>query len=454
MKRFVLGLGIDQAVLITLLRWGWNVGAGFVTIVVIANFLTPELQGYYYTFNSLIALQIFTELGLNFAIIQFASHEMVHLSWCDDGTVAGSLTAKRRLQSLVHFAFSWFSVAAVLMIVILLPVGLYFFDVVSLHKTSLTSVTVAWVILVVFTAANLFVSAAIAILEGCGKVANVAMVRLLQAVCAMTLAWCILSLGGGLYALAASSVVMAGVGLIWLWTNYRTFFVDIVWQQTQLPGFAWRTEIWPFQWRIAISFMSGYFFVQLFTPLVFKYHGAIAAGQMGMSLQIIGALNGAAMSWIVTKAPVYGRLIAVNQREQLDSLFFRGLLQSTLFLLFAITTVLLVLLMLTQVAPAYAARVIPLSLFVWLGLVCLANHILYAEAAYLRAHKEEPFMAVSVMIGLATAALAITLIPSMGLAGAVYAYAATTLSIGLVGGTALFASKRKQWMLNRAALDI
>jgi len=125
-KRVGLWLGIDRAVFFTLLGRGWNVGAGLLTIVVIAHFLSPELQGYYYTFNSLIALQIFAELGLNFAIIQFASHEMAQLSWQPDGTVSGQPEAKRRLQSLLHFAFSWFGVAALLMIAILLPAGLYF----------------------------------------------------------------------------------------------------------------------------------------------------------------------------------------------------------------------------------------------------------------------------------------------------------------------------------------
>ena len=80
MKHFALRFGIDRAVFFTLLGRGWNVGAGLIIIALVAHFLSPELQGYYYTFNSLIALQVFAELGLNFAIIQFASHEMAQLT--------------------------------------------------------------------------------------------------------------------------------------------------------------------------------------------------------------------------------------------------------------------------------------------------------------------------------------------------------------------------------------
>ena len=153
MIRFFLWIGVDRAVFFTLLARGWNVGAGLLTIVFVTRFLSPEKQGYYYTFYSLIALQIFVELGLNFAITQFASHEMAKLSWTSEGTVSGNHEAKRRLQSLMHFAATWFGVAALLMIVVLLPVGGYFFGLASTNNdTAVLNVIAPWSLLVVFTA--------------------------------------------------------------------------------------------------------------------------------------------------------------------------------------------------------------------------------------------------------------------------------------------------------------
>lgn len=230
-------------------------GAGLLTIVVIAHFLSPELQGYYYTFNSLIALQIFAELGLNFAIVQFASHEMAHLNWLPNGTVSGDAEAKRRLQSLMHFAFSWFGVAALLMIALLLPAGLYFFNSGIPNAIAVSNVSIPWIFLVIFTAANLFVTAAAAILEGCGKVAQVAVLRLWQSLFAVTMVWVVLSLGGHLYALTVSSLMMALIGFTWLWISHQMFFKDLIAHRTPLPGMSWRKEIWPFQWRIAVSWM-------------------------------------------------------------------------------------------------------------------------------------------------------------------------------------------------------
>jgi len=444
-NRFAFRLGIDRAVLFTLMGRGWNVGAGLLTVLFVMHFLSPELQGYYYTFYSLIALQIFAELGLNFAIVQFASHEMAHLSWLSDGTVSGDPQAKRRLQSLMHFAFSWFGAAALLMVIILLPTGLYFFDTNELNALAMPNVSFPWAFLVIFTAANLFITTATAILEGCGRVAHVAILRLWQSVFALSVGWVILSLGGHLYALVANSFMMALVGFAWLWGKYRVFFKSLYTHRTVLPGMSWRHAIWPFQWRIALSWMSGYLIFQLFNPLLFKTDGPVVAGQMGMSLQIIGAMNGSAMAWITTKAPVYGQLVATNQRRKLDKLFVTGLVQSFVFLLVGVVSVWLLLFFLNQTASPYAVRVLPVPLFSLLCVVCLANHIVFAEAAYLRAHKQEPFMVLSVLGGLVTATLALLFVPPLGAAGAVYSYTATTLLIGLVGGTVLFISKRKQW---------
>lgn len=445
MKTISLWLGIDRAVFFTLVARGWNAGAGLITILVISHFLSPMLQGYYYTFNSLIALQIFAELGLNFAIVQFSSHEMAKLTWLPDGTVSGDLEAKRRLQSLMHFALTWFGVAALLMIVVLLPVGLYFFKSQSARTAILPNVNIPWMILVILTATNLFIAAAAAILEGCGKVSQIAVLRLMQSLFSVSVIWLVIALGGNLYALTASSLMTALTGFAWLWIRHRMFFKDLISHRMTLPGMSWRKEIWPFQWRIAVSWASGYLIFQLFNPILFKTNGPIVAGQMGMSLQIIGAMNGAALSWITTKAPIYGQLIATNQRRKFDAIFFRGLRQSSVFLIMCVTMVWLLLYHLHQVALPYANRVLTLPLFSLLCLVCIANHIVFSEAAYLRAHKEEPFMGLSVLTGIAIATLAFLLIPSLGATGAVYAYTGPSLLISLIGGTTIFILKRREY---------
>src|SRR5947207_15746766 len=75
-----LKLGLDRAVGFTVLARGWSSLAGLMTVALIARFLSPHEQGYFYTFGSLIALQIVFELGFAFVILQMASHERAHLA--------------------------------------------------------------------------------------------------------------------------------------------------------------------------------------------------------------------------------------------------------------------------------------------------------------------------------------------------------------------------------------
>ena len=69
-------------------------------------------------------------------------------------------------------------------------------------------------------------------------------------------------------------------------------------------------EVWAFQWRIAVSWLCGYFIFQLYNPVLFAYHGAVTAGQMGMSLSLANALISVAISWVNTKAAPFGAMIA------------------------------------------------------------------------------------------------------------------------------------------------
>src|SRR5258708_35135884 len=85
----IFGLfGVDRAIALTLLGRGWGVIAGPLTIFLIARYLRAEEQGFYYTFGSVIALNIFFELGLTYVLLQFASHEKAHLEWNAGGTLS------------------------------------------------------------------------------------------------------------------------------------------------------------------------------------------------------------------------------------------------------------------------------------------------------------------------------------------------------------------------------
>jgi hypothetical protein len=347
----------------------------------------------------------------------------------------------------MHFTIFWIGGASLILVVVLVPLGIHFFDSTVAGNDSPPDILLPWVLLVVFTAINLVITTFTALLEGCGKVTQIAVLRLWQSVLSVASVWIILGRGGQLYALVGNSLMVVLIGGGWLFVKYRFFIKDLFKHNLDLPGLNWRQEIWPFQWRVAISWMSGYIIFQLFNPLLFKTHGSVAAGQMGMSMQIMGALNGAAMAWITTKAPTYGKLVAIGRVDALDNLFVKGLFQSVGFLLLTVCGVFLVFFYFNATDSIYSARILPLKYFFLLGFVCIGNHFIFAEAAYMRAYKQEPFVGLSIVNAMVTAFLAFILIPPLGAAGAVYSYAVSNLLIGLGVGTTVFLRKRRQWKI-------
>ena len=71
-------MGVDRPVAYTLVSRGWGLLSGLVTLLLVVRYLTPDEQGYYYTFASLLAMQILFELGMSVVVMQF--------SCCQQGT--------------------------------------------------------------------------------------------------------------------------------------------------------------------------------------------------------------------------------------------------------------------------------------------------------------------------------------------------------------------------------
>jgi uncharacterized membrane protein len=121
-------LGLDRAVVFTVLARAWTSGFGVITIVLIARFLLPVEQGYYYTYASLIALQMVFERGFSQVVMQRASHERAHFSIGPDGSVAGGQTAHAKLASVLQLSVRWYGVGSLPLGLALIPIGSYFFS--------------------------------------------------------------------------------------------------------------------------------------------------------------------------------------------------------------------------------------------------------------------------------------------------------------------------------------
>jgi hypothetical protein len=432
-------IGIDKSIAYSLVKGLWVGFSNLGTIYLITKLFTPISQGYYYTFYSLIALQVFVEMGLNFAVAQFVSHEVAHLTIGENGVVSGNEQAKKRLQSVIKFSFYWFGVGAVILSIGLIPIGYILFSNQADIEINLMAL---WTILVVINSMNLLIIAATTIIEGAGGVLEIIGMKFHQSIISTLALWIFIILDFGLYSIIVSSTISFVFGVLWIFSKKRIFFIDIYKFRSKLEGINWKSEILPFQWKIAASWISGYFIFQFFTPLLFKESGPVIAGQFGATMQLFSIINGGAIIWISTKMPLFGKLIAKKQIIELDSIFFKSLKQSIAILIIGLVIGGIMYIFLYYRDMVFIKKLLPYDALLILSITSIINHIVFSMAYYLRAHKEEPFLVPSILNALLIVAISVYLVPRYSYMGAVVAYFLGSLIMGLGVGGIIFHYKR------------
>jgi hypothetical protein len=436
-------IGLDRAIAFTVLGRVVQ-GLGSVgSVLLIVHFLSAAEQGYYYALWSLVALQAVFELGFSFVILQVAAHERAHLEFHPDGSITGSETAHFRLASLLQRAVRWYSIAAVLMGIALMVGGTRFF---SLHQQP--QAPNIWIIplrvTVLACAITFSIGPVLSFLEGCGQVAQVARMRFFQSTVSVGLSWTAMLTHHGLF---SPAMVLLGQGFVasLLLLSRRKLLIPLLRMHVTRMGISWRREVWPFQWKIAISWLCDYFIFQLFTPVLFAFRGPEEAGKMGLSMSVVLQLSAMMLAWMTTKAAPFGSLIAKKDTPELDRMFFRSLRQSISLFVGAAALVMMGVLAAPYIMPRISRRIEDWPIFLLLLLTALSSHVVQSEAIYLRAHKCEPFLVQSVVIALCTAASVVLFAKTSGAWGVSIAYFVVLGVAGVISATAIFRSKRTQW---------
>lgn len=418
---------LDSQVISTLFLRGWSIIAGAVMVLLLPYWLGGTAQGYYYTFASLIGLQIFFELGMNQVILQLVSHDYAHLQRAANQNLSGDRIRLERLAGLVSLLGRWYLAAAVLFFALVSICGVVFF---SRGEFSFGQWLGPWLLLTVSTAVNLYLSAVLAVLEGSGEIAAVAKMRLSQSILGYLCMWGALSVGASLWAVPLIPIVAAVYTFHWIrklehpllhfWRN----------RSPDSSSLNWSRDIFPFQWRIALSWVSGYFIFQLFTPIAFANHGAVEAGRLGITLAIFNSLLTVGMSWVSVKVPQMAAHISRSERLELNTLFVAVTRRSVIFTALAAIAGIAALAILASFAPAMAHRFASVPVASCIAVVTVLNTFIFAAASYMRAHKEGPMLWASLATGVATL-LAVSAGASFGVLPMMLLYASVTLFISL-----------------------
>lgn len=397
---------------------------GLLTLIIASRSLSLEAQGYYFTFESIAFLRVVAELGLSQVILQVASHECAFLTIDRDKAVSGDIVARARLAQVLRTALRLYAVIGVLLWIVLSAGGVKFFA----GVTSDVSWKAQWLTLSFFVALHFTsIVPAMAMLEGLGQVAEVMKVRVIETLVSYVALWTVLALGGALWALPVFYITSFTVQFGWLILRRRRLLGSI-WQAYDGKHFQlWRSEVLPFQWRLGVSWLSGYLVFQLLNPLVFRLSSPSDAGRLGMSLMTVQGILTIGISVMRAKAPALGNYIAKGDRIQVNKVWKRGFWQSVILTAIGATTLLLVLGALQMKESPFAYRVMPLFWMTVLAVATVINSAAQAISIYLRAYKEEPLMVSSIGVAIFSIALNIALIPKYGSIGACVVFLAIAI---------------------------
>lgn len=395
---FAHNIGMDKAIAYGSGARIVQTGAGVITLLFIATFLSDVEQGYFFTFNSLLGIQTFFELGFTNIIMQFVAHEVSHLKQ-DNNILDGDNKYLSRLGSLLRFSIRWYGVSSALFLIVSIICGFIIFD-----KSDDVEWLWPWLIICIATSVKMFQSPFTAILMGFDKVEEMNKILFIQQIVMPIIMWLLLTFHYGLFAVGVGSLFSVLIWFLFILKSDLYILLANLLKNRITVKVDYFAEIFPYQWRIAVSSLSGYFIFHFLTPILFKYQGAVIAGQVGMSISVITAIQAFSMNWLNTKVPKFSQLIALKRYDALDSLFSRTMKQ----MIFVYSWLMIIAFVFLTVIGEMSIEIhgfvignrflygIPLAL---LMTAYITDQFSFSWGTYLRCHKKEPYMSLSLITG-------------------------------------------------------
>ena len=196
-------------------------------------------------------------------------------------------------------------------------------------------------------------------------------------------------------------------------------------------GLSWIIEVLPLQWRIALISIVYHAATQFFTVIVLKFDSDTAAGRLGMTMTITGAIQGMALAWVHTKFSLVSAMHGSGQRELAGTLWRRSAAGSTGLLVAAMLVSICIVASLGLAGRGWEDRFVEPWQMIVLGFGCLANHLIALQSFYVLSRKGRPFL-LAALVGFLSTGVAVVLAGYWySTSGVVCAYAITTALITL-----------------------
>jgi len=372
----------------------WQFIIGFGILYAMTNSFSKEIQGFYYAMLSLLAMQVFFELGISIVIMTFSAHQWAFLEY-DNKQIYGKDSHISKLSDILRKSVWWYSTAAALYFAIITPVGYYLL---SEHGLAISWES-PWIVATLLSAILVVLQPFYSILEGCGMIEQVIKFRFYETSSSSVVLLVAILSGIGLWAISAQYVIRLIIQLYYIFSERWPFFRYLL-RTVVTEKVDWKREIFPMQYKLAAQAILAYLTVSAIIPLIFKYIGPVEAGKIGMSFQIIGAVSSIGVIWIQITGPGLAKLAASNIFNELD-ISYKKIMKNSVFLLFLICCAMFIIFKLAEFTHcAFSERLLETNYLGILFLSVIAVQVIQVQATYIRAHMKDEMLHIQITLGI------------------------------------------------------
>lgn len=369
---------------------------GPVVMLLIPMFLTELEQGYWFTIGSLSALSTFADLGFGTLVGQFSAHEFSKLRFDKNLRYEGEKNDIERIASLYKYVLKWALTVCLIAYPIIMGAGI---AVLNTHGNMKTWI-IPWIIYMLAGGFSFIARISLSFFEGCNLISKIQTNYCISAIALTSVTIGMLVGKCGLYALAIPAVISFVINFALMFIVFRHAIIQLL-KTKVVHNHHWGRNFLSLIWKYAISWASGYFIFQIYTPLAYMVYDPVMAGKVGITMTLIQACFTIANTFNAVFVPKINISVANREWGKAEGLCKKGLLLSMpLYVLGA--TIIMLGLGLGQGKIALFDRFLPASIAVVLIIAWFLQIPINTIATYGRAHKQEPFLIMSVLGSLFT----------------------------------------------------
>ena len=372
----------------TFLNLFWHLISGPIMLLLIPFYLTPEQQGYWYLFGSIAALSTFADLGFSNIVLQFSAHEYAFLEINNEGYLLGTESNLKKISSFFKFVIIWLRNICSVAFPVIVCVGVIF-----LARDKVLSIyLLPWLIYALGSLINFFNNTILSFLEGMNQISKIQKTKFIVAFFNTLIIAAGLLLQINIYSLSFGMLLSSSFMFFTIFKTYGKI-VKQMWKESKTFSYPWKKEILPLFKKYILSFVSGYFLFQIYTPLMHLFHGAEYSGKVGITMSLVTAAFQLANIFIYTITPQINMLIEKKDWKMLDNLFRNRLLLSLCSYIFLWGCFAIFVYFFADFAfiPQILSRFLSykgISILVFCYFIQL---FVNSWAVYLRGHKQEPY---------------------------------------------------------------